>query len=403
MIGYVLWVMLAYLAKRGGGGIEAAGQSFLEVAVSYLVARVFFKTPQQVVRLLLIVGVLIAILGLLAIPEAISHQRYLHNIPRMVTGIIYDMQADIRLGLLRAASTFENPILFGLFSATFLSLVWYSTLSLGARVALVAGIALSTFLSLSSAAILLLVMQIFLIMAEHASRRIPRRAPMILGMILMMVVLIETFSNRGVVRLIASKLTFNPHTGYYRLLQWEYSIDDVYANPMFGIKFENWTRPFWMTDSIDNNWLFMAMNSGVPAVFIIFVVMGLLAFRMYKRRKTMQDAVLRSLLLGWIIGMSALFLGGWTVALFGKMLPAFFFLIGLGAALVQMPDTADAEDGEVSDPPPQQTGRRHSRFATTPGRRMPTRMVQKPAVATRAARPIGSTGSARTPNRFDKA
>ena len=168
MIGYVLWVMLAYLVKRGGSGIEAAGQSFLEVAVSYLVARVFFKTPQQVVRLLLIVGVLIAILGLLAIPEAISHQRYLHNIPRMVTGIIYDMQADIRLGLLRAASTFENPILFGLFSATFLSLVWYSTLSLGARVALVAGIALSTFLSLSSAAILLLVMQIFLIMAEHA-------------------------------------------------------------------------------------------------------------------------------------------------------------------------------------------------------------------------------------------
>ena len=360
---YVVWIMLAFLAKRGPGGIEAAGQSFLEVTVSYLVARLFLREPGQVVRLLMLASLCVLVLGFLAIPEGVLHQRFLHDIPRAVTGIYYEMQSDTRIGLLRSASVFENPILFGLYCATFLSMVWYSTLSLGARLGLCGGIFMATGLSLSSAPILLLVMQVGLISAEHATRRIEARVPIIVGMIVAFVVLVEALTNRGVARLIASYLTFNPATGYYRLLQWEFSIDDVRRNPLFGINFENWTRPWWLNDSIDNHWLYLAMNSGVPAVLAMWSCLGLLAYRLYRRRKGMRDPVLSSLMLGWIIGMAALFMGGWTVTLFGKMLPVFHFLVGIGAALMVMDDLPE-EDGAVEEPPPE-TGR-YSRFVPRP-------------------------------------
>ena len=387
LMAYVMWVVLAFLVKRGTGGLEAAGQSFLEATVSYLVARLFFKEAGQVVRYIMVISLTIFVLGLLAIPEAIGHTRYLHDIPKMLTGISYVMQDDLRLGLLRAASTFENPILFGLYCATFLSLVWYSTYGLGIRLALGAGIVMATGLSLSSAPMLLLVLQIVLIAAEHATRRIKRRAFYIVVGVLAAVAFIETFSNSGVAGLIASHLTFNPSTAYYRLLQWRFSIDDVMANPFFGINFENWTRPYWLTDSIDNNWLLLAMRSGLPAVMLLFAGLALLAYRLYRRRKTMRDPVLKSLMLGWIIGMSALFLGAWTVALFGKMTSAMFFLIGLGAALLQMKDSAVA-DTPVLAQQHQRGASRFTRFAPAQGGDAARAADFAPAVAP-AARPRG--------------
>jgi len=348
VIVYVIWVVLAFFVKRGAAGIEAAGQSFLEISVPYLMARLFLKAPAQVVRLLTVMSIIIGILGLLAIPEAVLHKRFLHDVPRLLTGIFYEMQSDTRLSMLRAASTFENPILFGLFCATFLSLVWYSAIGLRTRLALAGGIGLATFMSLSSAPLLLLLLQIVLIAMERATRGYKRRLQYALYLLVFSVVFVETFSDRGVARLIASELTFNSETGYYRLLQWEYSIDDVLANPLFGINFENWTKPFWLTDSIDNHWLFLAMNSGGPAVLLMSGLIGFLAFRLYRRRRTLHDPVLRSLMLGWIIGIVALCLGAWTVTLFGKMHPTLFFLIGIGSALLKMVDTATECDAPTN-------------------------------------------------------
>ena len=335
---YVVWVALALLRKQGAGGIEPAGQSLLEVLVPYLIARLHLHDSAQVARLVQVLGIIICILGALAIPEAIFHDRFLHDIPRLITGVIYEFQSDTRLGLLRAASTFENPLLFGLYCATFLSMIWYSGVQTSRRVLLCFGVVVATTLSLTSAAVLLLLMQILLIAFEGITRKIPARAAIVLATLVVVVLLVEALSDRGVVRLIAGELTFNPFTGYYRIAQWEHSIDDVMLNPIFGINFEDWTRPFWMTDSIDNHWLLTAMRSGLPSVVIIFALLFIIAYRLYFRRKKYQDPLGRSLMLGWILGMSALFLGGWTVAFFGKMFPALFFLIGIGAALMKVTD-----------------------------------------------------------------
>lgn len=340
ILAYAGWVMLAHFAKRGAGGIEPAGQAMVEIIVPYLMARLFLTSTGQLQRFYAVMAVAIGLLGILAIPEAVLGTRYLHNIPSSITGVVYEMQADTRLGMLRAASTFENPILFGMYSATFLSLLWFATNgAVGLRLLAVAAITLATFMSLSSAPLLMLLMQFVFIAAERLSRPFKSRVKIGLMITVAIVIFLEVFSDRGTARLIASYLTFNPATGYYRLLQWDFSIDDVMANPMFGILFENWTRPFWLTDSIDNQWLFLAMVSGVPAVLMIWTAIGGLIFKLYKRRKQSENTTLNHLILGWILGMIALYLGGWTVAFFGKMLPSLFFFIGIGAALLVMPDS----------------------------------------------------------------
>jgi hypothetical protein len=334
---YVAWTSISFFAKRGAGGLEPAGQHFLEVTVPYLIARLFIKSPNQLQKILVVLGVIVLVLGLLAIPEAVLKERFLHDIPRMLTGVRYDIQSDERFGLLRAASTFENPILFGVFASTFMSLIWYSGVSIRLRAALVIGIVISTIFSLSSVAYLLLVLQICIIVTETATRSVSFRAPAILMLISACVITVEAISDRGVAGLVAAYLTFNPHTAYARIQQWDYSIDDIRANPLFGINFEDWTRPFWLNDSIDNHWLFLAMTSGLPAVVFVGLLLSVLSYRVYNRRKIVQDPLLKSLMLGWVILLAALFLGGWTVTFFGKMLPSMFFIVGIGAALTVMP------------------------------------------------------------------
>ncbi|MBB5723655.1 hypothetical protein FHS72_003300 [Loktanella ponticola] len=363
-IGFILWVAMAYFYKRGAAGVEIVGQAFLEIAISYCVARTYLVGVDQFRKLAVVLSVTVAVLGILAIPEGISHYRFLHEVPEMLTGFYYYISDDTRMGLLRSSSTFEHPILFGLFCASLFTFAWYTFTSTGARIAHLVMTVMATALSLSSAALLILMMQFSLIIFERLTRSFKQRTMVFGTLLVTAIVLIESLSNRGVVKLIAGNLTFNPHTAYYRVLQWEHGIDDVERHPFVGINLEHWTKPFWMTDSIDNHWLFTAMNSGVPAVLALWIVMGIIAVKLYKKKRRTADEVRQRLYMAWLIGAASLFLGAWTVTLFGKMLPIFMFFIGIGAAMTRLPEDEDVADTIVLEPEAGTTSP-YTRFAIT--------------------------------------
>lgn len=339
VLGVTIWVCMAYFYRRGFGGLEAIGQSILEILVAYLAARMFVSSG-QIKRFVIVIGLIIAVFAILAIPEALFQSRFLHDIPRQITGIYYYISDDTRLNMLRAASTFEHPILFGLFCATFMSLIWFNPSSPTIKFISVSGVLVATTFALSSAPLLLLSLQITLIIAERVTRALKKRVVWAIVLTSLLVVLGETLSNQGVVRFVASNLTFNPHTGFYRILQWDHTIDDVMAHPFLGIEVSQWTRPFWMTYSIDNHWLLFAMNSGIPAVVLTWIIIVMSLHGMYRRYAKVTDTALKHLILGWSIGVIAMFLGGWTVALFGKMYTLSFFFLGLGTTLVRLADVA---------------------------------------------------------------
>lgn len=365
-IGFVCWVFMAYFYKRGLAGIEIIGQNFLELVISYCVARSYLTDIAQFRKLALILSIVVAVLGVLAIPEGVLHYRYLHEVPEIFTGFYYYISDDTRIGLLRSASTFEHPILFGLFCASTFTFAWYTFTSIWARILHVAMTILATALSLSSAALLILTMLFFLVIFEKVTRAFKKRTLVFGSVIGLVIFAIEMTSNSGVVKLIGRFLTFNPHTAYYRILQWEYSVDDVMRKPFFGINLAEWTKPHWMTDSIDNNWLLMALNSGIPAVVMLWIVMIIIAVKLYKKKRRTTSEMYQRLYMAWLIGAMGLFLGAWTVALFGKMQPIFMFFVGIGAAMTRLPeDTDDSSDTDnVNDMQDPVSGSPYTRFAT---------------------------------------
>ncbi|MGV6804444.1 MAG: O-antigen ligase family protein [Ruegeria sp.] len=372
MVFFALWVFTSYLTRKGFANLDQSGQRFLEIMVSYCITRTFFTNRQQMISYSQLLAVVIAILGFLAIPEAITHYRFLHEVPELLTGFYYYISDDTRMNMLRAATTFEHPILFGLFAASSMSMLWFSTQSTGRRLWRTVTTGIASFFSLSSAAILVFGLQMALITMEFFTRKIPRRLTLFTVGTTAIVIFLETASNRGAIGLIASYLTFSAHTAYYRILQWNFTIDDVMRNPLFGVRYSEWTRPYWLTDSIDNNWLFIAFENGIPAVVALFALYLVIFLKVLKRARATKDMTLRGLEMGWIIAAISLFLGGWTVTFFGKMTPYFSLFLGMGSALARMPATSDQTD----TPPDDQTDTvarantrsRYTRFSgATPG------------------------------------
>ena len=80
---------------------------------------------------------------------------------------------------------------------------------------------------------------------------------------------IDLLSNRTPFHVIVTYLTFNVQTGYNRILIWQYGSAEVLRHPIFGIGLGDWERPAWMSSSMDNFWLVIAVRYGLPAFILI--------------------------------------------------------------------------------------------------------------------------------------
>ena len=139
--------------------------------------------------------------------------------------------------------------------------------------------------------------------------------------------LINTISNRGFFALLVSHLTFNPATGYYRMYQWKYAMDDVLDNPLLGIGISQWSRPEWLNYSIDSFWLLITMQHGIPAGIILLFCSLYIVFHVLNNLHK-QHVLYRWMANAWILSFLSLILIGFTVDYFGKLQPMFFFTLG---------------------------------------------------------------------------
>ena len=130
-------------------------------------------------------------------------------------------------------------------------------------------------------------------------------------------------------RVFLTYLTFSPHTAYNRLSIFNFGIQDVYANPIFGIgPFNLWSKPSWMhSDSMDNFWLYQAVHYGAPAcIFILLACIVALSRNWAEINETIRRARL-----GWSLSMIGLIIAAATVHLWHVGLSFFGLLLGIGA------------------------------------------------------------------------
>lgn len=337
-LAFALWTVLCMVINRGiGPGIERGGQFLLESAVIYLILQGSLRSLSQIRALYAFFFWTSVVLLVFAVPEILLGEHYLFNLFNRITGVppLEGTLAGERLGILRVTSIFGHPILYGVFNASLFAMLWYLVRSTPARLACVGIVSLGAFLSLSSGPILVTLIQITLIAVEYATRWLKRRAWVIGSIIAAGLIFVHFASNRGLFVLMAL-FTLEPASAYNRRLIWEHGTDDVLRSPIFGMLPELWTRPFWMKPSIDNFWLFQAMQGGIPSVVFLLLAILLIIRSLYRVPRQELPPALEGLRRGWLYLIIAMVLCGATVHFFDKLQPYFAFVVATGAAAARV-------------------------------------------------------------------
>jgi len=315
-------------------GVESAGILIIEILGAFYLARLFITTPKSYYEVNMWFATILAVLLVFSLYEAFAKHRILHEWAKNLTGndsLDYRLYTHyyIRMGIMRTTNLFAHPILYGTIGAIFFPfivlLVAYK-FKLGNTIKAIA-IFIGMVTTLSSAPLLSVVFQSMTAVLTrfwHGGKRFWFGFGFIAlsGMIL-----INALSNRGFFAILISYLTFNPVTGYYRLLQWQYTMDDIKEHPLFGIGLNDWTRPDWMNNSIDSFWLLMTLQHGVIASFLLLFLCLYAVFHMLNRLHKFHPAS-RWMIRSWILAFMSLILIGLTVDYFGKIQPLFFFILG---------------------------------------------------------------------------
>ena len=371
-IAFSLWTGVAMIVNRGvGPGIERAGQFVLESAVIYVILQGSLRTLSQIRAIYRFFFWCCVVLLILAIPEIMAGEHILQNFFNEMAGLrpLEGSLAGERLGFMRVTSIFAHPILYGLFNASLFAMLWYFARSGTQRLFYCVIVVLGTFVSLSSGPMLVTLIQLGLIITEYLTRQIKKRALLIGSAIAAMLIFVHFASNRGIFVLMVL-FTLSPASAYNRRQIWENGIDDVLRSPIFGIRPETWTRPFWMKPSIDNYWLFQAMQGGIPSVLFVALAIALIIRCLYRRPARELPPALEGLRRGWLFLIIAMILCGATVHFFDKMQPYFAFVVATGAASArlfldwerQRPPEGDTTVGAAPaqadrGPPPTATGK----------------------------------------------
>ena len=347
-----VWTIAIYMYHQGQDeGLVYGGSLALESLGSYLVARVWIRNADQFLAALRVMAAAILVAGLIALPETLFGQIFTHDILKTLTGYAHPVAVETRLHLTRAYGTFDHPIHYGTFCAALLAMFWYSEKRSNTRYQRVAIIAGATILGLSSAPILCLGLQAMMLVWEHQTRHIKSRTGISLAILAGLYIGASFVMTRSPINFIATGMTLDPWTGYYRLQIWENGLNNVYGDPWTGIGLKDWVRPWWMVSpTVDAYWLVTLMREGVPAFLLLVSGIVLLARSVTRRGMKSPDFQVRRLARGWMMSLIALCLVGTTVHFWNVLHAFLFFFLGLAGWM------ADPRRVSQRVARPQQTG-----------------------------------------------
>ncbi len=349
---FASWLLLVYdyHGASDPSGLVYGGSLALESLGGYLVARAYVRDAETCTAVLKVMMGAIAVSALIALPETLLGQNFAHDVLQVLTGYHHPTGIEARMGLTRAYGTFDHPIHYGTFCAALLALLWFADRRLAVRrrrAALVIG---ATVLGMSAAPLLCIFLQSALMIWERVTRTVPMRTALTVVAIIGLYIGATLVSDRSPINFIATGLTFNSWTGFYRLQIWEHGLDNVWGSPWIGIGLAEWNRPAWMVSStVDAFWLVTAMRSGIPSFLLLACAIGLLVRAVVLRGCRTRDEAVRRLSKGWMISLIALCLVGTTVHFWNVLHAYFFFFLGLAGWIANPARSKAASKAKVAD------------------------------------------------------
>ena len=281
---YVFWSAFALIFHHGSNGIEAAGTFGVEALGAFLLGRVFVTNANQFRGILTYLFFVMLVLAPLALFESLNNRSLLLELFSIIGDSHQYIQHEIRLGLYRSQGPFEHPILFGIFAGSILALAMHSkTFSNNFVNALFIFTAfVCTFFSLSSGSLLLISIVFILTVWRAALSGFSRRWTAFITITAATYLAIDILSDRTPFHVFVDYLTFNSTNSYNRILIWTYGTAEVARHPILGIGLSEWSRPIWMSSSMDNFWLVQAVRYGVPSLAAIVSAIGLVLLKLSK-------------------------------------------------------------------------------------------------------------------------
>ena len=323
---YSFWIILCFMVNHGFEHFAYSIVWVMEISGGYILGRLVVRNTADYKRFVRFHVIAISVMAPLAFYELWTGHMVLTEILGKFLPATQKNLAD-RFGLSRVQVVFPHSILFGLYCSIAVANIFYVAKDrLLRRLFLMCGVVAVTFTSLSSAPLLSILLQSGLTTYDKITKG-KWKLLMILAAIAY--VIVASISNRSPLVLIVEKLTLDPQTGWYRIHIWRYGMENVWKHPIFGLGFNTWERPDWLSSSVDNFWLLNAMRTGIPS--FLFLAAAILVHSIRIVKVPLEGQVEKQIRIGYLIVLFGIIFTLSTVHVWDALAVFIMFYIGVGA------------------------------------------------------------------------
>jgi hypothetical protein len=334
------WMMIALSEVNGiDAALNHGGPVILEFFVGYAATRFLLMEHGEALSFINFLCRIIGIVGLLGLLDTLTHRFVLHelasslfanSVPLSIAGV--EEGGDVRLGLLRAMSTLEHPILFGTTCA--IGLLLAAAIPMRGRWFVILSCSLGAGLALSSAPIQAIAMGLVLLIYNRVLRRVRYRwsALVILGALGVMLCFQVLQDPIGFA---FSHFVLDTQTAWFRTWIWATGTATVVQSPWFGV---GWSIPreYGIPGTVDSIWLLWALIYGLPGSALLGL--SLLGAASLPTQGRGVRLTFKEMKLGTIIGVLTFLIVflGFTVDFFGSGWMLIPMLAGIRAHLGEL-------------------------------------------------------------------
>lgn len=334
---FVVWAFVSFSVNHGfSAAIEPSGIMFLETFGSYIIARLSIRDHHTFEAFAKVLFWIVIALAPGAVFEALTGRNITLEVFNKIGPAFGDVYKEPRLGLDRVQSTFEHPILFGVFCGSALGLTYFVVCykkSKFMRLFWVSTVFSVAALALSSGPLAALTAQLLLIFWNIVLAKYPGRWKLLAALTVIAFLTVEAISNRSSPAVFISYFAFNEHTAYNRLMIWHYGVQNISNNPLFGLGFNEWVRAWYMSTSMDMFWLIHAVRHGIPAIIFLFTAILIVIIGLMRRKSA--NAFEACCKLGYLTTFFGFFISGWTVHYWNSTYVLFMFFLGAGVGIAR--------------------------------------------------------------------
>ena len=362
---FLTWFAMAMFLHWPSRFLTFVGSNFVIIAGGFLLGRCCIQGPRAFRQFIILYGLLVLFSLPFGIYEMFTSEmpiaRFLEKIPGIASS--KDVDYPSRNELERVQFVFVHPIHYGLFCSYVFAMVAIGlrdSLPFVVRWAWAMAIAFACFTSGSSGPFTGILISMALILYGAISGG---RWKIFIWTFVIFYAVLEVLSNRPAYFVIIEKMAFNPGTAYGRRLILDAGLLQITRTPIFGTA-NPLPLPHWMTGSLDNYWLLVAVAFGVPA-FVFLMSSYVYTIIKVCRPDLSADPKLAALRKGWVIGLIGSMFALATVAIWSELLSLTFLVFGSGAWLMK----ARAASDDTAIPPediPEKPRHRYTRFPAQP-------------------------------------